>query len=195
MLERKRRFVKRVAMDDTNPQSPSAAETHLVVEPEEDSSQTGGVDIIIHSLLADGYVGHDFDIASKSQLLDFLNRVRLPDAPANQYLLLIEDISPEVIHELTGHLHIHTEVFEHHRKGRLNGDGTQQAGADLHAQKLGSTLLGRASATKDNYSLTWWKLLTHSLMKYAYEREALTEHNANAMKVVVPHFDVHISDT
>ena len=182
-------------MDDTNPQSPSAAETHPVVESEEELSQIGGVDIIVHSLFTDGYSGHDFKINSKSQLLDFLNSVSLPDAPSNQYLLLIEDISPEVIHELSNRLHIQADIFDHHTKGRLNGDDTQQTGSVLHAQKLGSTLLSRASARKDNYSLTWWKLLTHSLAGYTYEREALTESDADATKVVVPHFSVHISDT
>jgi hypothetical protein len=33
------------------------------------------------------------------------------------------------------------------------------------------------------------------LQGYIYEREALTESDADATKVVVPHFSVHISDT
>jgi len=150
---------------------------------------TGEVDIKVHSLQ------HDFDIHSLSQLHCFLADCSRPDRAVNKYLLLIEDISPEVIRELRENLDIQNDVFEHHMMERLNGDSTQQVGNFLHAEKLSSTLLGRVSTKRDNYSLTWWRLLTHSLVGYTYEKEALTESDADATKIVVPHFSVHISST
>lgn len=189
-------------MANLNFQAQGTRETRLVAdtEPVEESWSTGEVDIIVHALEADGYARHDSDITSISQLSDFLGGHgqyggRLNHARTGNFLLLIEDISPEVVSELTNHLDIETDVFKHHARERLNGKGIRQRESILHADKLASTLLGRTSTKKDSYSLTWWKLLTYSLAKYTSEMEALMESNADATKVVVPHFSVQISDT
>jgi hypothetical protein len=182
-------------MEDSSIQSPNATETDPLTvrsQPAEGLSSEDSVDIIVHSLSAKAKGRPKFKLTSEWQLIDFLGDEMLGK---NQYLMLIEDISPEVIRVLSRYLHIQEDVFEHHTRGRVNNDDTRQVGGVLHAKNLASTLLGRASAKKDKYSLTWWKLQTHSLQRYTYEREALTESGSDATKVVVPHFSVHISDT
>lgn len=154
---------------------------------------TEKVDIVVHSLSSNGTIRLETTISSPSSLRTFLQKP--PNASSNHYLLSIEDISPEVVKELTECLHIQADAFKHHTRGRLNNDSSRQVKGALHSDQLVSTLLGRASARKDSYSLTWWKLSTHSLSKYSFEIEALTESDADATKIVVPHFNVQISNT
>jgi hypothetical protein len=151
------------------------------------------VDIIVHCLLADGSLRHETNLASRSELRAFLQSP--PSASTSQYLLSIEDISKEAAEDLSDSLHIQADFFKDHTRGRLNSEDTRPNKSALHSERLVSTLLGRASAQRDNYSLTWWKLSTHSLSQYSFEIEALTESDADATKIVVPHFNVQISNT
>ena len=163
------------------------------VETPKSRSSAEKVDIIVHCLLSDGSFRHETDLTSHLALRDFLQSP--PSNPTGQYFLSIEDISDEVAKDLSDCLNVQAEVFRDHTRGRLNSDGSKHDKDALHSEQLVSTLLGRASARKDNYSLTWWKLCTHSLSKYSFEIEALTESGADATKIVVPHFDVQISNT
>jgi hypothetical protein len=119
----------------------------------------------------------------------------LPSNPIKQYFLSIEDISDEVAKDLSDCLNVQAEVFKDHTRSRLDNDGSKHDKDALHSEQLVSTLLSRASAKEDNYSLTWWKLCTHSLSKYSFEIEALIESGTDTTKIVVPHFDVQISNT
>jgi hypothetical protein len=156
-------------------------------------SLTEKVDIIVHCIFTDGSIRHETNLTSHSELRAFLQSP--PSASTGHYLLSIEDISAKVAEDLTDCLHIQADVFKHHTRGRLNSDDSRHVESVLHSEQLVSTLLGRASTRKDNYSLTWWKLSTHSLSQYSFEIEALTESNADATKIVVPHFNVQISNT
>jgi hypothetical protein len=144
-------------------------------------SLTEKVDIIVHCLFTDGSIRHETNLTSHSELRAFLQSP--PSASTGHYLLSIEDISAKVVEDLTDCLHIQADVFKHHTRGRLNSDDSRHVESVLHSEQLVSTLLGRASARKDNYSLTWWKLSTHSLSQYSFEIEALTESNADLLRL------------
>jgi hypothetical protein len=73
-------------MEDSNFQPRRPTETHPVplrAEPVEELWSTGKVDIIVHSLSADGYARPDFKLTSKSQLDNFLGSCRPWNATTN----------------------------------------------------------------------------------------------------------------
>jgi hypothetical protein len=153
------------------------------------------VDVILYSFPQNGNASSQFHFQTEGELAFYLKNYRSMSAQPSVNLLFIEDISPHITRKLRTYLNFQPANVTNHVKGRTNESDEEKTQKVLHKNKLQSTLFSSVGGSENDYSLTWWKLSTHSLEGYMCETEAFKNSNADLKKVVVPHFTVQFSDT
>ncbi|ORY12844.1 hypothetical protein BCR34DRAFT_285402 [Clohesyomyces aquaticus] len=151
-------------------------------------------DIVFYTFDNDVCVGPGRQLDNVDELQTLLEIV-VPQRSRNDYLLLIEDISNDVVQCLVETLDLNANFVTEHVKGRVNDDGHEKRKSGLHVDRIQSTLFDHISRRENQESFTWYKLFTHSREGFTREKEALDGSAADTRKMTVPHFEVHISDT
>ncbi|KAF2471800.1 uncharacterized protein BDR25DRAFT_303198 [Lindgomyces ingoldianus] len=152
-------------------------------------------DVIIYRYENDACVGDGMHLKTVDDVRAFLESLSSAHLSSTDFLLLIEDISNDVIQTLADNLDFNPSTVTEHVKGRVNDDGSEKRKSGLHVDKIQSTLFDHITRRDNQESLTWWKLFSHSRTGYTREKEALDVCGADTRKMTVPHFEVHISDT
>lgn len=177
------------AEPDATPEDPADALSRPLVKAPKP------VDIVVYTFVKDVCVGREKHLKNVDDLRTLLEDTSSQQGSPNDFLLLIEDISNEVVESLVDILDLNPKTVAEHVKGRVNDDGLEKRRSDLHVDRIQSTFFDHISRRDNQESLTWWKLFSHSRAGYTREKEALDGSTADTRKMTVPHFEVHVSDT
>lgn len=151
------------------------------------------LDAVVYTFADDVCLDENLHITSLQALDKFFRRDRRPTSK-NDFLLLFEDISVETTMVIDQFSRFEKTAAAEHFRGRVNNE--EEAATDtLHAERLHNTLFDHYNRDENRDSLTWWRLFSHSREGYTREREALDECGADIRRMMVPHFELQISDT
>ncbi|KAE8448850.1 hypothetical protein EG329_008852 [Mollisiaceae sp. DMI_Dod_QoI] len=134
------------------------------------------------------------NIDTTAYLKTFIEKAKEQNDVHRQYIVIIQDVSPDVIDILEQELGIPSSISDKHIQGRVNNCPSKPRSKALHSERLTTTLLGRSSKALDETirSITWWRLLSQNRESQKHEAEAMVESGADLSRFVTPIFPYEV---